>query len=105
MTDSPTLERRFHGAMVEIYRRAKDEVGYVAARFLQMVSEQGGVATARQLLATAAVSDGFVTLWEKGRLDLTVEAHVLYPEFRPLFTEAEIVTARDRLESYGMQGL
>jgi hypothetical protein len=44
------LECRFHRAMVGIYETAKRELGYNATRFLQMLSEQGGLATARQLL-------------------------------------------------------
>jgi hypothetical protein len=40
-----------------------------ATRFLQMISEQGGLATARQLLWSDTPSDGFTTLWEHHRLD------------------------------------
>ena len=75
------LERRFNGAMVSIYETAKRELGYNATRFLQMISEQGGLTTAKQLLWSSAPSEGFTTLWERGRLDLTVEAHVLKTEF------------------------
>jgi hypothetical protein len=44
------IERRFHRAMISIYETAKRELGYNATRFLQMISEQGGLPTARQLL-------------------------------------------------------
>lgn len=91
--------------MVSIYETAKRELGYNATRFLQMISEQGGLATARQLLWDDKPSDGFTTLWERGRLDLTVEARVLAPEFAPLFTEADLDRARDRLKAYGWQQL
>jgi hypothetical protein len=40
-------ELQFHRAMVEIYETAKRDVGYNATRFLQMISEQGGLPTAR----------------------------------------------------------
>ena len=95
------LERRFHRAMISIYETAKRELGYNATRFLQMISEQGGLATARQLLWSDTPSEGFTTLWERGRLDLTVEAHVLCAEFVPLFGEDDRERARDRLEAYG----
>lgn len=95
------LEHRFHVAMVAIYRSAKKELGYNATRFLQMLSEQGGVSAARQLLHASAVSDGFTTLWEHKRLDLSVEAHVLSSEFAPLFTDEELNIARNRLAEYG----
>ena len=65
------VERQFHKDMVRTYERAKDEAGYVATRFIQLVSEKGGLAAARQLLH-GGPSDGFTALWEKGRLDLSV---------------------------------
>ncbi len=97
----PDVELRFHKAMVAIYETAKRDLGYNATRFLQMVSEQGGLATARQLLWSDQPSDGFTTLWQHHRLDLTVEAHVLKSEFETLFTDADRHQARARLEAYG----
>lgn len=94
------LERRFHGAMIEIYEKAKREAGYTATRFLHMVSEIGGPAAARRLLAAPAVSDGFTALWERGRLDLTVETLVLSEQYRELFIEEERERAAARLAAY-----
>lgn len=77
-------------------------LGCVAAiRFLQMVSQDGGLATAKRLLWSDTPSDGFTTLWEHRRLDLTVEAHVLRDEFATLFTDDDRKRARERLEQYG----
>ena len=95
------VERRFHQAMISIYETSKRELGYNATRFLQMVSEQGGLATARQLLWSDTPSDGFTTLWEHRRLDLTVEDHVLRAEFASLFSDADREQALTRLEGYG----
>ncbi|NEA27520.1 hypothetical protein [Actinomadura bangladeshensis] len=94
-------EREFHRAMVAIYQTAKRELGYNATRFLQMVSNEGGLAAAKQLLWSDTPSDGFTTLWDHGRLDLTVEAHVLRPEYEEFFTDADRQKARERLEQYG----
>jgi hypothetical protein len=94
-------ERQFHQAVVEIYETAKRDLGYNATRFLQMISEHGGLAAARQLLWTDQPSDGFTTLWSHHRLDLTVEAHVLKEEYASLFTDADRLQARRRLELYG----
>jgi hypothetical protein len=66
-----------------------------------MLVEYGGVETARRLLRKSEPSDGFTTLWELRRLDLSVEAFVLRPEYAPLFTEAERGIARARLKEYG----
>lgn len=102
-SDRPTAdtEAEFHRALVATYRRAKSEIGYNATRFIQLVSAAGGQEAARQLLQASAPSDGFTTLWEHGRLDLSVEAQVLRPEFQTLFTDAELEIARDRLGKYG----
>lgn len=97
------VETKFHTAMLEIYEQAKRACDYRATRFLRMVRERGGLETARILLATSRPSDGYTTLWECGRLDLTVEALVLEPEFASLFTEEEKQKARKRLKDYGYQ--
>jgi hypothetical protein len=99
----PDLPKRFHAAMVSIYERARDETGYVATRFLQMLAEHGGVETARRLISSDTPSDGFTTLWEKRRLDLTVETHVIDPAFRSLFSPSELRSAERRLSQHGYQ--
>ena len=96
-----SLELRFHDAMVEIYQRARTECNYNATRFLQMLSESGGLTTAKTLLHSPHVSDGYTALWELGRLDLSVEAHVLQPRFRELFASEELEIAESRLHEYG----
>ena len=96
-----SLERQFHKAMVAIYERAKADCGYNAGYFLRMLSEKGGLQTARQLLHTPDISSGFTELWQCGRLDLTVEAHVLKPEYAELFTEEEREIAASRLRKHG----
>jgi hypothetical protein len=68
---------------------------------LTMLSSYGGLGTAHRLLASSEVSTGFTALFERGRLDLTVEALVVKPEFAGLFTEDEVEAARDRLRQLG----
>ena len=101
MPQPTPLEIEFHNDMIDIYRKAKEECGYNATRFLQMVSNEGGLKTARKLLATAEPSDGFTELWRNHRLDLTMENLVLKPKYLSLFTAQEIEIARERLASYG----
>jgi hypothetical protein len=83
--------------------RAKKEAGYNATYYLQMLHQDGGLATAHRLLASNGVSDGFAALWERKRLDLTVENVVLQPEFQVLFTNDELDAARRRLQDYGFE--
>ena len=66
-----------------------------------MLYDHRGLQTARILLHASAVSDGYVALWERGRLDLTVEALVLEEEWRPLFSNQGREIARKRLAEYG----
>ncbi|KAA3640806.1 MAG: DUF262 domain-containing protein [Armatimonadetes bacterium] len=95
------LEKEWDQVMASIYRRAKTEVNYAATYFLEMLNNRGGLDTARYLLSTENPSEGFTHLWERRRLDLTVEAHVLDPKFADLFTSSERSVAQNRLESYG----
>jgi len=69
------LENEFHEAMLDIYRKAKSEAKYNAQRFLQMVVDHGGIEAAKMLINSETVSEGYTALWERGRLDLTVEAN------------------------------
>ena len=98
MTD---LEKRFHRAMLEVYEKAKTEAGYNAVKFLQMVTANGGLETAKTLINSRAPSAGYTALWEKGRLDLSVEAVILDEEGKALFSERERRMAEARLRSYG----
>lgn len=95
-------ELAFHAAMVDLYRRAKFEAGYPATYFLGMISDPdlGGLGTAKYLIHKNTPSDGYVALFELGRLDLTVEATVLLPEWADLFTDAERQIVRTRLTEY-----
>ncbi|WP_278265434.1 DUF262 domain-containing protein [Nocardia sp. AG03] len=88
----------------ESIARAVGETGYRPGQFRRMVAELGAVATARKLLATKQLSEGFSTLWEFGRLDLTVEAAVVDARFAGLFTDQELETAQFRLRQFGFSG-
>ncbi len=65
------MERTFDDAMMDVYLRARNECGYNATRYLQMLHEHRGLETARILLHAPNVSEEYVALWERKRLDLT----------------------------------
>lgn len=96
-------EAEFAQRMKAVYERGRTEAGYNASYFLGMLSQYGPQETAHRLLASPAVSDGFAQLWERQRLDLTVEALIVDPAFSELFTEKEIEVARRRLEQFGYE--
>lgn len=95
------LELEFDEAMLNIYRKAKSEAKYNAVRFLQMVTDHGGLETAHILINSGTVSEGYTALWERGRLDLTVEAMILDNEkYHSLFSEEELAVCAKRLKQY-----
>jgi hypothetical protein len=98
------LFKQFDLAMFDIYRRAKAEASYNATIFLRILNDKGGLPTAKYLINASKLSDGYAHIYERGRLDLTVEAMVVEnPKWHPLFTIEEIETAKKRLISYGYQ--
>lgn len=98
MTD---LVKQFDEAMLTIYRRAKSEAKYNATIFFRMLSERGGLETAKYLINSSQPSDGYTHLYERGRLDLTVEALVVEESrWHSLFNADEIARAEKRLADY-----
>lgn len=95
------LEKEFFSKMKNIYIEADNECGYRATRFLQMLGEKGGVATAKSLINKPGGTEGFEKLWELGRLDLSIEALVIKEEYKPLFTDEEIQLCTEKLKEYG----
>ena len=96
-----TIEDKFTLRMFEIYQQAKQKAGYTATIFYGMVSDNGGLATAKTLINAAKPSDGYTALYMRGHLDLTVEAVVVEePQWQSLFTSEEIERAKKRLTAY-----
>ncbi len=95
------VEAQFNEAMFDIYRRAKEEAKYTATIFLQMLTDNGGLRTAKTLINSAKPSDGYTALYLRGRLDLTVEAIVMdNPRWHTLFEPEELQRAQKRLNDY-----
>ena len=92
--DEQVVLRHWEG--LGYYRRARNL--HHAAR--QLVAEHGGPGAVHQLLKGRDASDGFTTLWEHGRLEMSVEAAVLLPWYTDLFSEEERGTARRRLTKH-----
>lgn len=104
MNNNKELEIMLYKEMLNIYQEAL-KIGYSASKFKQMVANQGGYKVAKTLLHSKNLSNGFLTLKELERLDLTVEALILNPMYQELFTEEERDIARDRLKQFGYKGL
>lgn len=95
------LAQKFDQAMMGIYNRAWSEAKYKATLFLSMLHQHGGLETARRLIHSKTVSDGYTALWERKRLDLTLEALIVENDiWHPLFTEDELNICKQRLQQY-----
>jgi hypothetical protein len=95
------LIAEFDREMFRIYQRALAEAKYNASRFLQMLYAHRGLETAMILLHSPTVSEGYTALWERGRLDLTVEALIHdHVKWHPLFSENDLAICTKRLEEY-----
>ncbi len=95
------IETQFDQVMFDVYRRAKYEAKYNATIFLQMLTDNGGLRTAKTLINAAKPSDGYTELYLRKRLDLTVEAVVTEDaRWHSLFLDEELQRARKRLSDY-----
>ncbi|NLB81252.1 MAG: hypothetical protein GX800_06525 [Clostridiaceae bacterium] len=94
------LVERFGNELLEAVRQCQEQLSYNPTYFLRMFHEKGPVEAAKILVNSPAPAEGFTKLWEKQRLDLTVEAHVIKDQYNSLFEQEEIEKARKRLQDY-----
>jgi hypothetical protein len=66
-----------------------------------MVADYGAVEACRRLIEASHASDGFTTLWEHHRLEMSVEALSLLPWYRELFDDDVRDKARRKLSDHG----
>jgi hypothetical protein len=96
------LEDEFNARMQKVYLDGKREGRYSAPLFAELLTNHGGLETARRFIHSTDYAAGFTKLWERERLDLTVEAVILQEaKWHPLFTAEEIEICRKRLRDYG----
>jgi hypothetical protein len=92
---------RFDATLAAASEAWKLEAGYVWRRLKPMVRQYTAVGAAKRQVVKPGISPGFQKLKDAGRLDLTIEALVLRPEFAPLFSRAEREASRRRLAANG----
>jgi len=96
------LEDEFNERMQQVYRDGKREARFSAPLFAELLKQHGGLETARRFIHSPDYAAGFTKLWERKRLDLTVEAVIVTEEkWQSLFTAEEIAICRKRLGDYG----
>lgn len=82
-----------------------ESIGYPPKKFRTMMAVDGPKGACVQVIMSAKIPDGFLTLLELKRLDLTAEATVLRGPWKKLFEPAVLDRARKRLREYGRPDL
>ena len=103
MTKTHSLADEFADAMFDVYRRAVREANYKPRAFLDKLTRDGALVTAHYLLHTGQTA-GFTALWQRKRLDLTVEYLILQPKWKSLFSDDDRDIAVQRLRAHGYTG-
>lgn len=100
-----SLEQELTDTLLDGYKAAGRKTGYWGHRFLQAVRRKGGLATVKRMLLPRNQEQrkGLDALLVAGYPELTVEAIILQPQFRGLFSESELRVAAERLGEYGKQ--
>ena len=92
---------RYETRCIQVAEEVEAVLGRQVTRFRAMCAEHGAVQATKRLIHAQRPSDTFSVLWEKGRLDLTVEAVILTErQWEPLFDDADREVARKRLQDY-----
>ena len=101
-----TLEREFTMFLWRLADQIKKDTGYNPTAFRGMVEKDGGQLAAKNLINRNRPSEGYVRLFELGRLDFTLEAQVLAnKKYHSLFTEKELTICKRRLKDYEYDGI
>ena len=92
------LEEQFHKRMLSLCQEAARVVNFPTI-LSRRIQKHGGVEAARRTVQD--MTPTFEKLWEAKRLDLTVEAVVLDPQWAELFAPEDLAIARQRLVDVG----
>lgn len=80
----------FNKTIVEKIKECEKLTGIRDEKLLQNTEKFGGVEACRNILKRKQYSKCFLTLKEKGRLDLSIEALVVDSRFSQLFSDDEV---------------
>ena len=102
--ENKKLQNKFNDDIIDSIEESK-KLGYVPTRFIQMLQKSNGNANELAIsLVSKDVTFGLKKLWEKGRLDLTMEARIIKPDFQELFPKEIVDLCKKKLEKFGYKG-
>jgi DNA-binding transcriptional regulator YhcF (GntR family) len=95
------LKKEFNDEVLQAVEESK-KIGYVPTRFIQMLQQADNNAfEVVQRLVTKEATTGLEKLWEKDRLDLSVEALIVQREFQELFPDEIVKICKRKLKQFG----
>lgn len=102
MTESNTeqLKKLFHQEIIDLYKKIIKFVKYKPTRLMDYINKYGGYEAAVKYISTESNVQDFAVLWEKERLDLSVEALITNEKFRSLFSEDILSFCDRKLKEY-----
>ena len=95
------LQNKFNQEVFEAVEESK-KIGYIPTRFIQMLQQanNNAVEVVQRLVIKEATS-GLEKLWEKGRLELSMEAIMIKPEYNELFSTEIVDVCKKKLKKFG----
>ena len=95
------LQNKFNNEVLDAIEESK-KIGYNPTRFIQMLhqSNNNAVEVVQRLVIKEATS-GLEKLWEKGRLELSMEALIIKPEYKELFPSEIVTHCTKKLAKFG----
>ena len=102
MTEANTekLKKLFHQEIIDLYKNVIKSVKYKPTRLMDYINKYGGYEAAVKYISTESNVQDFAILWEKERLDLSVEALITNEKFRSLFSEDILSFCDRKLKEY-----
>lgn len=84
------LEQEFLAQVTKNANEAKLVCGWNPEHFLNILQKRGAVRCVQEQVRRGGVSEGFESLAQKGRLDLSLEAAVTSAKFADLFDDEAV---------------
>lgn len=92
---------RFSEAVADLYKRTQIECNHRQTFLKDLVDSMGGYRAAKKILGNKKYLIGLASLKNYNRLDLSVEALVVDPQWDGIFTRRQLEVANSRLAQYG----
>lgn len=99
-TNTEQLKKLFHQEIIDLYKQIIKSVKYKPTRLMDYINRYGGYEAAVKYISTESNVQDFAVLWEKERLDLSVEALITKEQYRVLFSEDILSFCDRKLKEY-----